>query len=454
MKCVWRYIGAVFLALALFASCLTGATAEAAAAKEYYLILDNTYSYLVSEQLYEEIRHLMDGNNAQRIVDLLRQTYGSDKIPEQIHTIVLRVYTYDGTETGGVAPELKPDGSGQASGKTETEDPDFDILAGRLMNYHGNDKVVTIPDGVTHISQGAFYNNNKVEKIVVPSSVTSVADYAFYNCGRLKCIVFAGKAKSLGNKIIYKCSKLQNIVAPKNSNEWKYAAREGIRTFTSDRPTFGQSQVHLLAGDSEKLILYNAAGVVKWKSSAKSVVSVSSAGKIKCLKKGKAKITAAVGGRVYRLTVHVSEKSEDKRIDQIIRTTIKKGMSTREKIKAVHDWLIRNVKYDYDSFLRGAVPKISHTSQGALLRGIAVCDGYSKAMKKILNRLGIPCEIVIGKCNGAGHAWNMVKTDGKWLYVDVTFDDPIVNGKNTNTKPYYTYFLKTAKQMRKDHVWG
>lgn len=454
MKCVWRHIGAVYLALALLAPFLTGAAAEAATAKEYYLILDNTYSYMMSEQLYEEVRRLMDEDNAQRIVDLLRQTYGSDKVPEQIHTIVLRVYTYNGTETGGVAPELKPDGAGQSSGITETEDPDFDILAGRLLNYHGDDKVVTIPDGVTHISQGAFYNNNKVEKIVVPSNVTSVADYAFYNCGRLKSIVFAGKSKSLGNKMIYKCSKLQNIVAPKNSNEWKYAAKEGIRTFTTDRPTFGQGQVHLLAGDSEKLVLYNAAGIVKWKSSAKSVVSVSSAGKIKCLKKGKAIITATDGGRVYRLTVYVSEKSENKRIAQIIRTTIKKGMSTREKIKAVHDWLIRNVKYDYDSFLRGKVPKISHTSQGALLRGVAVCDGYSKAMKKILNRLGIPCEIVIGRCNGAGHAWNMVKTDGKWLYVDVTFDDPIVNGKNTNTKPYYMYFLKTARQMRKDHVWG
>lgn len=454
MTCIWRQIGAVCLALALFATCLTGVQAEAKTTKEYYLILDNTYSYLLSEQLYEQVRKLMDGNNAEQILDLLRQTYGSDKVPAQVRTAVIRVYTYDGTSTGGVAPEPGLDGRGQTSGKIETADPDFDILAGRLMRYQGKDKIVTIPDGVTHISQAAFYDNDKVEKIVVPASVVSIADYAFYDCGRLKCIVFAGKGKNVGNKMIYKCSKLQNIVAPKDSKEWKCAVKEGIRAFTSDRATFGQSSLRLLAGDREKLILYNAPGTVRWRSSAKSVVSVSTAGKIKCLKKGKAKITAASGGKVYRLTVRVSEKSENKRIEQIIRTSVKKGMSTREKIKAVHDWLIRNVKYDYDSFLRGAVPKISHTSKGALLRGIAVCDGYSEAMKKILNRLGIPCEIVIGRCNGAGHAWNIVKTDGKWLYVDVTFDDPIINGKNTNTKPYYTYFLKTAKQMRKDHTWG
>lgn len=454
MTCIRKKIGAVCLVLALFATCFTGVGAQAETVKEYYLILDDTYSYLMSGQLYEQVCRLMDGNNAEQILDLLRQTYGSAKVPAQIHKAVIRIYTYDGTATGGVAPEPGSDRAGQASGKIETPDPDFDILAGRLMRYQGSDKAVTIPDGVTHISQAAFYGNNKVEKIVVPASVVSIANYAFYNCGRLKCIVFAGKGKNVGNKMIYKCSKLQNIVAPKDSKESKYATKEGIRAFTSDRPTFGQGSLRLLAGDSEKLILYNAAGIVKWRSSAKSVVSVSGSGKIKCLKKGKARITAKADGRIYRLAIQVSEKSENKRIEQVIRTSVKKGMSTREKIKAVHDWLIRNVKYDYDSYLRGEIPKISHTSEGALLRGIAVCDGYSKAMKKILNRLGIPCEIVIGKCNGAGHAWNIVKVDGKWLYVDVTFDDPIINGKNTNTRPYYTYFLKTAKQMRKDHVWG
>lgn len=52
-------------------------------------------------------------------------------------------------------------------------------------------------------------------------------------------------------------------------------------------------------------------------------------------------------------------------------------MSTRDKVKAVHNWLIRNVKYDYDNYLRGTVPKVSLSSKGALVRGLAVCDGYS-----------------------------------------------------------------------------
>ena len=61
--------------------------------------------------------------------------------------------------------------------------------------------------------------------------------------------------------------------------------------------------------------------------------------------------------------------------------------------------------------------------------------------------------MITGFSEGGGHAWNLVKVNGKWLHVDVTFDDPIVNGSNTNKTPRYTYFLKTSAQMRKDHVW-
>ena len=154
---------------------------------------------------------------------------------------------------------------------------------------------------------------------------------------------------------------------------------------------------------------------------------------------GKAKITARFGKKKYTLTVQVQTKSEDKRVDQVIKTVIKKGMSTRDKVKAVHNWLIRNVKYDYDNYLRGTVPKVSHTSKGALVRGLAVCDGYSKAFMKIMRKLKIPCRMLAGVSEGGGHAWNLVKVGGKWLHVDVTFDDPIVNGKNTNTRPRYTY---------------
>ena len=40
---------------------------------------------------------------------------------------------------------------------------------------------------------------------------------------------------------------------------------------------------------------------------------------------------------------------------------------------------------------------LSYTSYGCLVNRKAVCEGYSKAYKLILNRLNIECEVVSGK---------------------------------------------------------
>lgn len=43
-------------------------------------------------------------------------------------------------------------------------------------------------------------------------------------------------------------------------------------------------------------------------------------------------------------------------------------MTNYQKVQAVHNWMIRNVKYDYYSLKRGYVPSVSHTAKGALLK--------------------------------------------------------------------------------------
>lgn len=426
---------------------------QAAQTKEHFIILDDTMSYPLNEQQYEQIWGMWNSAKGKEILEVLRSIFGTDKVPSQVRTMQMRTYTYTKRESDLKESAVISDAWNQIPGVVDNSNPDFDIISGRLMSYQGKDEIVTIPDSVTTIFQGAFVKNKTVKKIVVPDSVKYIDGYAFYQCEQLRYIVFAGKAQIVDNSMISRCESLTSIVAPAGSKESRFAEKKGLRVFRNDRPTFGQRTMRQMKGSTDKLILYNNPYRIRWRSSKKSVVSVTSAGKIKCHKKGTAKIIATVNGKNYPLTISVEETSMDKRIDQIIRTTIKKGMSTREKIKAIHNWMIQNIKYDYENYKKGNVPEISHTAKGALLRGVAVCDGYSEAFQKIMNRLGIPCQIVIGESQGGGHAWNKVKVGGKWRYIDVTFDDPIVNGQDTNTKPYYTYFLKTASQMRKDHLW-
>ena len=136
--------------------------------------------------------------------------------------------------------------------------------------------------------------------------------------------------------------------------------------------------------------------------------------------------------------------------------TITSGMSgsTYDKILQVHNYLIDNIEYDSSS----TDLEVSHTLYGALIKKVAVCDGYAKAFKYILDNLGISCVEICGIAqNSSGvtesHAWNDVLLDGKWYAVDVTWDDPIIiggNGKLTN-ELRYSYFLKGSDTFYSTH---
>lgn len=59
------------------------------------------------------------------------------------------------------------------------------------------------------------------------------------------------------------------------------------------------------------------------------------------------------------------------------------------------------------------------SAYGALVNNYAVCEGYTKAYKLMMDALGIECEIV----RSSTHAWNVIKCDNEWYAVDVTNGD-------------------------------
>lgn len=145
--------------------------------------------------------------------------------------------------------------------------------------------------------------------------------------------------------------------------------------------------------------------------------------------------------------VHVSE-SVSGEISYVISNYVTADMSSFEKAKAVHDYLVTYVVYDGSDRTR------CHTADGALVDHRAVCDGYSKAFMLIMQALGYSCQLVYGWA-GEYHAWNVVCLDGTWYQMDVTWDDPYVNGVGygvgDGSNLNYSYFLLNDATMYADH---
>jgi transglutaminase-like putative cysteine protease len=129
-----------------------------------------------------------------------------------------------------------------------------------------------------------------------------------------------------------------------------------------------------------------------------------------------------------------------------------KRSNTYENIKMVHDLLVNNVEYDTSI----SQPNI-YNIYGALINRKAVCEGYARAFKYLMDGLGIPSTIVIGTgTNSEGitenHAWNYVQLDENWYAIDTTWDDPVSSSDWAKEKSKYKYFLKGENEFNKDHT--
>lgn len=114
----------------------------------------------------------------------------------------------------------------------------------------------------------------------------------------------------------------------------------------------------------------------------------------------------------------------------------------------INDYLLDNTTYDYNNYLNGTIPDISHTAYGALINGVAVCDGYAKAVKVLADILGIESGIVTS--SEMNHAWNYINVNGKYYNLDVTFNDPVPESNRRR----YTYFNKSNDEMSTSHTWN
>lgn len=137
------------------------------------------------------------------------------------------------------------------------------------------------------------------------------------------------------------------------------------------------------------------------------------------------------------------------RINKLARQT--EELDEKNKVLFIHDFLVKNVRYDK------LKKEYSHEIIGALGNGVAVCEGIAKAVKVLCDRLNIWCIIALSEANPEKgikyrHAWNVVKLNGQFYHLDVTFDNTLSRDDIVR----YDYVNLSDRQIFRDHepaIW-
>ena len=122
----------------------------------------------------------------------------------------------------------------------------------------------------------------------------------------------------------------------------------------------------------------------------------------------------------------------------------------------LHDILANNIFYDHDAAEKGSVIRPEAYNIIGSIRGkTAVCSGISKLYLMLCEKMGIWCAYIVGDAlptpgnapaedGSERHAWNLVRTDGTYAYIDVTWDLREEKGELVE----HTYFGLSEKQAR------
>ncbi len=109
------------------------------------------------------------------------------------------------------------------------------------------------------------------------------------------------------------------------------------------------------------------------------------------------------------------------KVDEIYNNLYKNNLSTKENIKAFHDYIIDKTRYDKARADSKIVKYKSDNAYGVLIEGIGLCGGYTDAMSLFLEKMNVDNY----KISTINHTWNIVLVDNSWMHLDLTWDDPI-----------------------------
>lgn len=174
------------------------------------------------------------------------------------------------------------------------------------------------------------------------------------------------------------------------------------------------------------------------------------------------------GGKQFHLSGAYSS-SQNKTMQKDLQAALERAIediellnpiSDYDKLMCAYEYLQDHVVYDEQELEacckhgKSRNP-LSHNAYGALVKGLAVCDGIAAAFCLIAQRLGYSAMIVGGRATFrttgfSEHAWNLIQVGTKYYHLDPTWD---VNHKCQTGDYSYDYFCVDDDDINTDHDW-
>lgn len=146
----------------------------------------------------------------------------------------------------------------------------------------------------------------------------------------------------------------------------------------------------------------------------------------------------------------------------LARTITKDITSDREKVRAIYKWITSNISYDNrlrndEALQRQIYISEDNIVENVLEREMALCGGYAFLFRDLCAEVGISAEVVHGYSKDftgrprsykqPNHTWNVVKLDGQWRLLDITW--AIGYGAPGNTDDFW--FMTEPKSFIYSH---
>jgi Uncharacterized protein involved in cytokinesis, contains TGc (transglutaminase/protease-like) domain len=130
------------------------------------------------------------------------------------------------------------------------------------------------------------------------------------------------------------------------------------------------------------------------------------------------------------------------------------------KLRAIHDWVAKNIYYDYDAVAAGT---IDANGLNTLKNKRGVCGGYADLYEMLCEAQGLSVYEAIGIAADSaddfpanpqyGHEWNVARVGGRWINIDTTWDtdNKYQNATYTPDEQQDLYFDATDEYFAQEH---